>query len=376
MKRISVIVPVYHGKKYIEPMIQQIEATAKKLLDEYRVELVFSNDAPDDELGIYSSSVVEIITLNTEANRGIHGARVRGLNACSGEYVLFLDQDDKIFPNFFKSQLRSIEECDACICNVPQKVGMAYMGTPIFEKALLPASMLEGNCIISPGQVLLKKNAISEIWKSNIMQNNGADDWLLWICMQGEKKKFVYNPEILYEHVEQGENASINYVKMQASEKEVYDIVRKSALYGLEQMRTLQKTIDVINTNRLKLLEKYLGYLFVMEEWLKAENREKGLIAFFAKHSVNKVALYGYGYLGKQIEDYLDHNGIEVACLIDRNAQDVSATKPVYTLEDNLPDVDAVLITLRGKVANVINAVKQKVNVPVWSFEEILNEQD
>ncbi len=46
--KISVIVPIYHGKMYIQQMIKQIEAAAKEVDSE--VELLLVNDDPQEVL--------------------------------------------------------------------------------------------------------------------------------------------------------------------------------------------------------------------------------------------------------------------------------------------------------------------------------------
>jgi hypothetical protein len=130
--------------------------------------------------------------------------------------------------------------------------------------------------------------------------------------MQGEKKQFTYNPTALYEHIDQGENASINFLKMFESEKEVCMIVQQSHLYSSKELEMLQETINKLINNRLKLLEKYLGFLFVLEKWMQLENRKKGLKVFLERNSIQKVAIYGYGYLGKQMVDYLNSKEIKV----------------------------------------------------------------
>ena len=117
MKSISIIVPIYYGEKYIPKIIQQIEDCKSRLNEEDYLELLFVNDAPDAPLSQdLKSDAVHLTVINTDKNIGIHGARVKGLKKCHGEYVLFLDQDDRIYPEYFYSQLLSIEENDAVIC--------------------------------------------------------------------------------------------------------------------------------------------------------------------------------------------------------------------------------------------------------------------
>ena len=90
--KISIIVPVFHGRKYIDSMIAQMEVCATACRGRCTLELLFVNDDPDEAIGSLTSEKIKIRVMETNVNRGIHGARVYGLEQCTGDYVLFLDQ--------------------------------------------------------------------------------------------------------------------------------------------------------------------------------------------------------------------------------------------------------------------------------------------
>lgn len=113
----TVITPLYHGKKYIPAIISRLLACACAS-PEIEIELVLSNDSPEEFLEEnLSSDAVTIKVLNTDKNRGIHGARVRGLLNGTGDYIVFLDQDDRILPEYFNGQLSAMGFADAVVCN-------------------------------------------------------------------------------------------------------------------------------------------------------------------------------------------------------------------------------------------------------------------
>ena len=115
-KFISIIVPIYHGQKYMRGLIVQIEDASREISG-YVTELLFVNDDPDLPINpVFKSELIDIQVINTNVNRGIHGARVEGLLRCRGEFILFLDQDDKIDRNFLTKQLALIGEADAIVC--------------------------------------------------------------------------------------------------------------------------------------------------------------------------------------------------------------------------------------------------------------------
>lgn len=375
MKKISVIVPIYHGKQYIEPMIQQIEVAAKKVSTEAEVELILSNDAPDDKLEKYTSSFIEIITVNTDINRGIHGARVRGLENATGEYVLFLDQDDRIAEQFFKEQLKCIQGFDASVCAVVRKSSVLMSNLAPCEEVNSQCSTLKGNYITSPGQVLIKKEAIPAFWTEHILQHNGVDDWFLWISFQKEGHKFAYNSKFLYEHVEHGINASLNFMEMKLSLDEVYGLCDREKYLSEEEMTLLKEAVEKTNSFYVSNNSKYGRYLFFVEQWMGLENRGKKIANFLVGKSIKSVAIYGNGYIGKLIAGKLMHDGMKVKYFVDQKAEYFEEEiPPTYRMEKDLPKVDAIIISLLNGEKKVVEEIRQCISFPVWTLREILEE--
>ena len=98
---VSIVVPLYHGIKYIDSIISMAEANEsllKKSFSDAHVEVVLVNDFPDDEknLHIKQGKSVDVKVVKHFQNRGIHRSRVDGMKVSKGEYILFLDQDDEI----------------------------------------------------------------------------------------------------------------------------------------------------------------------------------------------------------------------------------------------------------------------------------------
>lgn len=374
---VSVIVPLYHGKKYIKAMTAQLEECAEQLEERCRIELVLSNDAPEDVIGeadCQNRKRITVTVLNTEVNRGIQKARVRGLEQSHGEYVLFLDQDDKIAPSYFKSQLDRIGDCDAVVCRAVHEGRPFYNAVMVFEEAITRKYMLEKGCgIVSPGQVLIRKTSVSEIWKKNFIRSHGADDWLLWLCMFGEGKQFALNQETLYEHVVHGANAAIHTERMLKSEHEVYQILKESKIYSVEEMSRFADTIARIKTNRLALMDKFKKMFFVYNTWIALENQGKVIGDFLRNKHYRTAAIYGYGHLGRQLLGRLQKEEIEVSYLADQNAAYIEEGIPAYTLGDELPETDVVIVTLVENEEKVVQMLREKTKAYIWTIKQLLS---
>jgi undecaprenyl-phosphate 4-deoxy-4-formamido-L-arabinose transferase len=95
LRSLSIVIPVYRGAKTIGPLVDSLIETLQK---EYRLEIVLVNDcSPDDseaacteKFRVYPASVK---FYSLAKNVGEHNAVMAGLNKCSGEWVVIMDDD-------------------------------------------------------------------------------------------------------------------------------------------------------------------------------------------------------------------------------------------------------------------------------------------
>lgn len=357
MNSISVIVPVYYGEKYLSNMIHQIEAGREFLKEEDCVELIFVNDTPtvplQEEWNVKS---IQVVVINTDSNVGMQGARLKGLKKCQGEYVLFLDQDDLIRPEYFYSQLRDIGNNDAVICRAVHDNKMWYSGENIFEKAVTKEYMLGMQCgwnpIASPGQVLLRKQSIPDTWMNNILKHRGGDDWFLWLCMLAEECTFSLNQDVLYEHVVHKNNYSNRIVEMLETEQEVIRIVQEQKLFSDRDFMLLLEGFFKRNVMRLKGHDSLMQKWNVLDRWMWLKEKHIKLSEYLLCIGCKNVAIYGCAALGKITYDEVK-NDISVKYFIDRNADEIEKEIPVYSLRNELPGVDCIIITLIDEAEKV-----------------------
>lgn len=375
MRNVSVIVPIFHGKKYIDSMIAQLEKCAEAGRGEVLLELLFVNDDPQEPIGNISSHSIRIRVLETDENRGIHGARVRGLVACTGDYVLFLDQDDRIMPDYFSSQLRHIGDGDAVVCKLLHEGRQFYDTRMPFEEVITREFILSvRNPIISPGQVLLRKEKIPETWKNARLKNNGADDWLLWLCMLAEDYRFTLNPEVLFEHVVEGRNESINVAHMMASEQEIYEVLASVQTLSSEDLEKLRGAVQAAAEGHIKLLSKFQKMFFVYDKWIKLQEEGRYIHEHLRKCEVRRVAIYGDSYIGKRLYHSLRENGMEVSYFIDRNAAYLEEEIPVYPPQEGLPTVDLIIISLVEATEVIEEELARWSEAKVCSLVELLDD--
>ena len=96
--KFSIIIPVYNAEGSLKASLDSLQAQAFR-----NVEVVFVDDCSTDSSPAIMQAFLEEIGLpgriiRQEKNGGVAAARNRGLQEAQGEYLLFLDADDKLAP--------------------------------------------------------------------------------------------------------------------------------------------------------------------------------------------------------------------------------------------------------------------------------------
>lgn len=102
MASVSVIVPAYNYGRYLREAIQSIQAQE---FDDLEI-LVVDNGSTDDTRAVLASirePRMRVLTL--EVNQGLSGAVNLGLETARGEYVAYLDADDRWRPGKLRRQV-------------------------------------------------------------------------------------------------------------------------------------------------------------------------------------------------------------------------------------------------------------------------------
>lgn len=101
MPNISIIIPVYNSAKYLQQCIESLLAQSF-----VNCEFIFINDGSKDEsqkiITDFQQKDNRIILINQE-NKGVSAARNKGLEIATGKYIGFVDADDYVAIDYFKT---------------------------------------------------------------------------------------------------------------------------------------------------------------------------------------------------------------------------------------------------------------------------------
>ena len=117
MPKVSVVVPMYNVEKTLKACIESIQNQTLK-----DIEIICVNDGSKDTTLDIINEIAKNdsrITVISQENQGLGGARNTGINAVKGEYIGFVDSDDTVDPTMFEKLYNAAlkNDCDVAFCS-------------------------------------------------------------------------------------------------------------------------------------------------------------------------------------------------------------------------------------------------------------------
>lgn len=116
MKKISVILPVYNVEKYVRKCLLSIVEQSYQ-----NFEVLIVDDGSTDNFFKEIEDIVaenKNIKIYQKVNGGLASARNFGLEKANGDYILFIDSDDWIEKDLFKTLVENLSDEDILIFNL------------------------------------------------------------------------------------------------------------------------------------------------------------------------------------------------------------------------------------------------------------------
>ncbi|WP_019424790.1 glycosyltransferase [Paenibacillus sp. OSY-SE] len=195
MSKVSVIMPCYNDGAYIGEALASVYAQTYK-----DIELIIIDDGSDDQntldiLNQISNSNTKI--LRTKRLRPA-GARNEGISQATGKYILPLDSDDIIEPEYVKKAVEIMEE--------NERVGVVYCYAELFGERSgrwdLPNYSLEK--MLLDNIVFVTALFCKEDWEKvggfNTKMHHGMEDYDFWLSILEIGREIYQIPEVLFHY--------------------------------------------------------------------------------------------------------------------------------------------------------------------------------
>lgn len=216
---VSVVIPCYNQGKYLG---QAIESVLQQTHSVFEI-VVVDDGSTDDTVAV--ARTYEMVRCVSQHNQGQGVARNEGLKYISGDYVVFLDSDDRLLPSAFEIGLR-------CFAAHPQSAfvagrcafldsrgGLHYASEyPVVERNHY-LRLLVDNYIWTPGTVMFRTDVVRRMggFKTNV---SGAEDYELYLRITRHHRIWCHE-EVVVEYRHHDNRTSDNFPLMLASSVKV-----------------------------------------------------------------------------------------------------------------------------------------------------------
>ena len=123
-----------------------------------------------------------------------------------------------------------------------------------------------------------------------------------------------------------------------------------------------------------KTSDKHLALYLMMNQWVKVKQDGKNLAEYFETNGFKEIAVYGMNYVGETLLNELKDTNIKVVYGIDRNADQLYSPIDIYSVDEDLKEVDAIVVTPITFFDEIEQELAEKVQCPIISLENVLYE--
>lgn len=131
-------------------------------------------------------------------------------------------------------------------------------------------------------------------------------------------------------------------------------------------------SLRIENNALMKKAERYRGYWKIFDTWMSLLENCGTVADYLQKMGYKNVAVYGYGMLGKHLVHQLKTLGVCVDYVIESNIGKETDGIPMYSLDGNLPEVDAVIVTVMYDYDKIYEDLKDKIKAEILPITRLL----
>lgn len=267
--KFSIIVPIYNVESFLKECIDSV------LLQDFQdYELICINDGSTDNslevLRTFSDSRIKIIN---QENQGLSCARNAGLDVAAGEYIWFIDSDDKIAEH-------SLSELKKLIDQKPYD--LIFFNAKVF---------FDNKELEEKGWFEYKRSSIGEIQSVSFFEKETINKSLIVsACCYSFKREVYHNlrfiPDIYHE-----DNPFFIHLIFKN---------QNASCYILDKELFLRRVRDNSIMTSKKSLKHFLGYSTSIHELLEYKHRNNINNIYYDKFLSNLIM--GLFHISKQID--------------------------------------------------------------------------
>lgn len=197
--KISIVTPAYNAERFIAETMESVLAQTYQLWELLVVLDVKSADSTRAIVQSYANKDPRIRLIEHPQAEGVSSNRNLAIKSAKGEYIAFLDSDDKWHPQKLEKQLHFMEKKQIHF-SFHSFNAVSFSGDTIQFKRNAPgivtySDLLKHNCI-GCLTVMVKK----EILKQTYFKNEQHEDFCLWLDLLKNGHKAYGMPDFLADY--------------------------------------------------------------------------------------------------------------------------------------------------------------------------------
>ena len=249
--KISVIIPVYNKAEYIGGCL---EGLLQQDFDDFEVICVCdgSTDNSAEICDEWAAKDQRIRTIHKE-NGGVTAARRKGVEEAQGQYLMFVDADDKLLPDALKTMYQAIEQsqADEVIATFTTHEGVpspvVYQGfTPV--EPLIKAIMTSKNRFPVLWGIIFRRELLTDVLDipREIIE---GEDKLMQVKVLIKQPKVFFIPQPVYSYTLGLPNSRRHTLERE----KLYDQLLQEALG-----QRAEEFTDALTLHKLKEYERFI----------------------------------------------------------------------------------------------------------------------
>ena len=291
MNKVSIIIPVYNSEKYISKCLDSV---LNQTYENIEV-LVINDGSKDNSINIlkeYEKKDNRIVVIDKE-NEGVAKTRNMGIKKATGEYIMFIDNDDYIDEDYVEKYLSSNNGEDIVIGS--------YKRTDIKDKVLFKYNLDENSTwskyvVLAPWAKLYKKEFLINNKIEFLNYGIGEDVYFNLLCYSKTNKikvindfkyNWFYNNESVSNTKQRGLKKTVDITILLNNILSVVDISDKYNNYFLERYIYWYLLFSGKEATKEDFIEQYNKYI----NWLNDNKIKSNIKPLFLKGEPFKIKM-------------------------------------------------------------------------------------
>ncbi|SPP99511.1 putative Glycosyl transferase, family 2 [Candidatus Sulfobium mesophilum] len=249
---VSVVIPAYNSEAFLEKTLQSVFSQTFR-----DFEVICIDDGSTDSTPQVIRKHGQSVRYVYQTNRGAAVARNRGIGMARGEFLAFLDADDRWLPDKLARQVRYLQEnrdvamVHSNVCVIDSRDSITKPCLPISERHRgfqIFTELYLGNFIATPSSVMVRRSCLDAVGNFDETMRC-CEDFDLWLRIAANCK-IGYQDVVMVKYRMHETNVSNDKMAMNITVKRVIDGIKVKYPEKVSSIPTEKMRKRVFDLNR------------------------------------------------------------------------------------------------------------------------------